>query len=166
MPDANIKKVVIPKSELPAVNGQTSTYNLRYRVISEDKNRVSHWSKVYNVSANPIATIPYTTSVSNSNKLITCVWTPDASLGISSYDVYAKWVGNSPESQYAWQYVDTTSVNNYSFVFPTTITTPLGGTENPKKIIIAVQRPTYPKEKENYPTVSSVTLFETTLITL
>lgn len=42
----SVKKVTITKKELPPLtpNGE---YLLRYRIISEDKNRTSHWSPIY-----------------------------------------------------------------------------------------------------------------------
>ena len=46
-PDPGIKKAKIPNSELPAISSDTEGYSVRYRVISEDKNRVSHWSPLY-----------------------------------------------------------------------------------------------------------------------
>jgi hypothetical protein len=49
MADAGIKKVTIKKQELPPlVKLAEDTYGhfLRYRIVSEDKNRFSHWSKM------------------------------------------------------------------------------------------------------------------------
>jgi hypothetical protein len=42
----SVKKVTVTKKELPPLtpNGE---YLLRYRIISEDKNRTSHWSPIY-----------------------------------------------------------------------------------------------------------------------
>ena len=48
MADANIKKTRILKSSLPPIDYDTLKYNTRYRVISEDRNRTSHWSPIYN----------------------------------------------------------------------------------------------------------------------
>jgi len=49
MADAGIKKVTIKKQEFPPlVKLAEDTYGhfLRYRIVSEDKNRFSHWSKM------------------------------------------------------------------------------------------------------------------------
>jgi hypothetical protein len=43
MADANIKKVTIKKSSLPPIDHDSQKYNIRYRIVSEDKNRNSHW---------------------------------------------------------------------------------------------------------------------------
>jgi hypothetical protein len=48
----SVKKVTIEKKDFPPLspNGE---YLLRYRIISEDKNRTSHWSPVYKIDATP-----------------------------------------------------------------------------------------------------------------
>lgn len=167
MADKNIKKVIIPKNELPSVDLNNLKYNVRYRIVSEDKNRISYWSKIYSVTPPPVGLLDYTIAVDTPHNLVTIVWTPKPSQGLTSFDLYIKWVGNHSESLYPWEYVATPTVNNYLVAYPTSIVDPLTlGTELPKKIRVALQRPTYPKEKENYPTASSVTLFQSALITV
>jgi len=46
---SRIKKVIIPKSMLKEIDGETNSYLVRYRLISEDKNRSSHWSPIFYV---------------------------------------------------------------------------------------------------------------------
>lgn len=48
-----IKKVIIPLSELPADSPILDGYLVRFRIVSEDKNRTSHWSPIYLVLENP-----------------------------------------------------------------------------------------------------------------
>ena len=62
--DSGIKKITIPKSELPSISGQNFTYNVRYRVVSEDKNRISHWSPIFRleVPTTTDAGLPYTST--------------------------------------------------------------------------------------------------------
>ena len=164
---AAVKKVVIGRDELPAVDLDTRSYNVRYRLISEDRNRISHWSKIYNL-VSPIITpiTEYALVITNSHDLVTVTWNADQAPETAYFDVWVRWVGNHAESNYPWQYLATTIDNQYAMVFPTSIPDPTGGTELPKKIRVAVQRPTYPKEKENYPTVSEITVFQTALETL
>jgi hypothetical protein len=45
--DSGIKKAKIVRADLPAISSETEGYSIRYRIVSEDKNRVSHWSPVY-----------------------------------------------------------------------------------------------------------------------
>jgi hypothetical protein len=163
-----VKKVVVSREDLPSVDLETRSYNVRYRLISEDRNRVSHWSKIYNLQSPTITPIlEYSMVINNSHDVVNVAWNLDQVPGTAYFDIWVRWVGNHAESNYPWQYLVTTTDNKYSLVFPTSIPDPVnGGTESPKKIRVAVQRPTYPKQKENYPTVSQVTVFETALETL
>ena len=52
MVDANIKKVTQSFSEMPPLSSITEGYDIRYRIISEDKNRLSHWSELSLVQPN------------------------------------------------------------------------------------------------------------------
>lgn len=168
MADANIKKVTIYKNELPAVNANTVSYSIRYRVISEDRNRFSAWSPIVDLAAQTISLLDYSISVVNASSLVTVAWNPKPELGIANYDVFVRWIGNGTDNttNYPWAYVTTTSNNNYLFAFPASIPAPGGGTEAVKHIEVAVQRPTYQKTKENYPTASLLTLFQTPKTTL
>lgn len=50
MADANIKKVRIPFNNLPPINSETAAYSVKYRILSDDKNRSSHWSPIYSLT--------------------------------------------------------------------------------------------------------------------
>jgi hypothetical protein len=45
--DSGIKKAKIAVGDLPPISSETEGYSIRYRIVSEDKNRVSHWSPLY-----------------------------------------------------------------------------------------------------------------------
>jgi hypothetical protein len=47
MADEVVKKLRVPASELPPLNINNQAFILRYRFVSEDKNRLSHWSPIY-----------------------------------------------------------------------------------------------------------------------
>lgn len=47
-----IKKAIIPIQDLPEINSETGQYYLRYRIVSEDKSRISHWSPIQKVDPN------------------------------------------------------------------------------------------------------------------
>lgn len=114
MPDANIKKVRIPKSSLPPVDHDTLGYNLRYRIISEDKNRTSHWSPSFITNAVPIESVNGALSITSS--IITAVWGDE--LNRPAYDVFVKfdsgsfaYHGTSPTHTYSFLNTGTTSVH-------------------------------------------------------
>ena len=106
MPDANIKKLRIPKSALPPVDYDTEKYNLRYRVISEDRNRTSHWSPIYNSDGSNV--IGTSGALSITEEIITAVW-GDENLH-PAYDVFVSFDGDP----FYWH--GTSVVHSYSFL--------------------------------------------------
>jgi hypothetical protein len=46
---ASVKKVVIPRSQLIPVDGSSQTL-IRFRIISDDRNRFSEWSSIFSVT--------------------------------------------------------------------------------------------------------------------
>jgi hypothetical protein len=137
-PDSGIKKVIILKSSLPQRSGINENYVVRFRIVSEDKNRSSHWSTKYRIPLKNVSTIPFSLAVSQTNKTITAVWTPTPDTK-SEFDVYVKWDSEN------WKYVTTV----YSTMFATIIK---DGATNVK---VAVQIPTFPKQR-----FANATLFE------
>lgn len=122
-----VKKVIIKKEDLPAFNGLSQNYIVRYRIVSEDKNRSSHWSPYYSLINAQSQQV--TCSVQIVDNLVTMVWKKPQS-AVSQYDIYFKidagdweYVGSSPSTQ-----------------FLTLID------EQPSTIQVAVQVPTYPKQ--------------------
>jgi hypothetical protein len=96
MVDANIKKLRILKSSLPPIDHDTLKYNLRYRIVSDDRNRVSHWSPIYNLNGSTVEA--YTGSLSINPEIITAVWKEEDQLDIEadeSYDVFVKFDSGS-----------------------------------------------------------------------
>jgi hypothetical protein len=93
MADEGIKKVVITKEELPALAklGENEYgHLLRYRIVSEDKNKFSHWSKITPLTLfsadSPPPQVVGELTISGSS--ITVVW--DDEINRPSYDIFAK----------------------------------------------------------------------------
>ncbi len=129
-PDQGIKKVIIPKSKLPGFFGNNKTYVLRYRFISEDKNRTSHWSPVYKIVAEDTPSeILNSMIIDTNNRVINLTWEPQKN--IEEYYIYIKWNNGG------WQYYTKTTQTNYSIVYPSDKT----------YIHIAVQVKTIPLER-------------------
>ncbi len=137
-PDRGIKKIIIPKAKLPGFFGDNKQYVLRYRFISEDKNRTSHWSPVYKIIAEdtPIE-ILNSVIIDTSNKVINLAWEPQPH--IQEYFIYVKWNNGN------WQYYAKTTQTNYSIVY---------GSDK-EYVNIAVQTNTIPLER-----FTNATLFE------
>jgi len=147
------KKVIIKKELLPELDGDNLQYSLRFRVISDDRNRVSAWSPIYNISVDPEPAENITHSVHHDSNtdLVTVVWTMPATLTedpttsesiqakIKEFDVFVQW-DSEP-----WKYV--TTVNNTIYA--------INVKPGASTIKVAVQKPTFPKLR-----FSGATLFE------
>jgi len=51
-PDSGIKKITIPAADLPDLLPGSTKYVVRFRFVSDDKNRTSHWSPSQEVDPN------------------------------------------------------------------------------------------------------------------
>lgn len=101
-----VKKAIILKSSLPAVNSDTSAYTVRYRIISEDKNRTSHWSPIFVTNSIPIESVNGALSITET--IVTVVWGDE--LNRPSYDVFVKFDSGD------FIYHGTSTVHNYAFL--------------------------------------------------
>lgn len=149
MADTGIKKIKINKNALPAPIGDNSNlyYDLRYRLLSEDKNRASHWSNLERIfikttqeevgwnPANPLTTsIPNNLIIDKTNHTINFSWTMPSLLitdptpeeillqkeqaSIISFDIYIQWkIGNNPGTVGNWTWVNTSTGSNYSMQY-------------------------------------------------
>jgi len=123
MADEVIKKVKINQEDLPTINRITEKYDVRYRIVSEDKNRTSHWSPIINID-------PQYTYVSGnvsivSSAITTVVWDAvTVKIGnniirqAKDYDVWVKWSKAAGNGDF--NYVQRVSGNSISLVHPTT----------------------------------------------
>jgi len=166
MVDSGIKKVVILKENLPSIiktstltsssiaRGDGFAYNVRYRIVSEDKNRLSHWSKIYNINAGtqvPVTNLAYSyfketvTTGTGTTTAIRLNWTIPSTLGTNTFDIFVKRDAGS------YLYYGTSQTNNYVILRANTETS----------ITILVQTPTYPKAE-----TTTAKLFETAAITV
>jgi hypothetical protein len=93
------KKIVIPRETLPAPDIGTGTYQIRYRIVSDDKNRISAWSPIYTIDPGFIYTATGSISLSKATGTTSAVWpavtvkkgatgTPE---NIEGYDVWIRW---------------------------------------------------------------------------
>ena len=90
---ANLKKAKIPVSDIRLVDANNK-YLLRYRIVSEDKNRISHWSQFLRVDGPPIDPAGYDNgAISVTIKDISVSWYDTPRRG--SYDIFVRY-GNGP----------------------------------------------------------------------
>ena len=175
MADSGIKQVTIAKDQWPPVQFDTVYnealdrveignlfYDFRYRIVSEDRNRYSHWSPIirYNM---PDATtpFPYTEpprieiSKAGNPEVLTVVWNrPGAEEGptqyeqfmntTDSFDVWIRWnENNTADPDDAgwedWQYKTNVSTNTFNIIKKS---------GDVKRIDIAIQIPTTQKIRD------------------
>jgi hypothetical protein len=106
MADAGIKKVIIKKASLPALDHDKVGYVFRYRIVSEDKNRTSQWSPINLVLDNSITSVAGAVQVSAS--VISAVWGDE--LNRPKYDVFVGFDGATAT------YHGTTTIHSYQFI--------------------------------------------------
>lgn len=142
MVDSQIKKTRIKQADLPPVNVDSEGYVLRYRILSEDKNRVSHWSPVEiivpgytfisgnidHTKTGGISTIAWNavTIKKNDNFINTA----------TEYDVWVRW---DKDDGGDWEYRSRLSATSISLLTPTTYT--INGVvqpDSPNKVSVEV----------------------------
>jgi hypothetical protein len=106
MADAGIKKLIVKKASLPALDHDKVGYVFRYRIVSEDKNRTSQWSPINLVLDNSITSVAGAVQVSAS--VISAVWGDE--LNRPKYDVFVGFDGA------AATYHGTTPIHSYQFI--------------------------------------------------
>ena len=125
VPDKNIKQVKILKNNLPGALGSDSglIYNIRYRVVSDDKNRTSHWSDVKNLTIGSVVELTsssYSLTHSNSTHIITLVWKPDATHNFSQYDIFIAFdIAGATPTNSEFEYAGSVSSPSFSTIFST-----------------------------------------------
>jgi hypothetical protein len=103
------EKVVIPREDLPELSKLSDGsygYIVRYRIVSEDQNRFSHWSPIREI---PIPTVyPVAGVVSSDGQTALVSWPQTEDW--PTYDIFIKY--DSEDFVYSGTSVD----NSYSFI--------------------------------------------------
>jgi hypothetical protein len=125
MADAGIKKVIIKKASLPALDHDKVGYVFRYRVVSDDRNRSSHWSPIVTLNTDYTYT-PGSITFNKNGSIAQQAWD---SVTISKngnvirqaheYDIWVKWDRNDGGD---WIYKQRIDGTNISFPIPSTYT--------------------------------------------
>jgi hypothetical protein len=149
MVDSNIKKITILKKDLPNYIGDNDSlsYQIRYRVVSEDKNRTSHWSPIYKVGETSTfeevgfnieniagTSIPHNVIINDVAHLAGISWTMPALLitnptneekilqekqaSIKNFDIYVQWKTGGTYGNWTW--VGVSQGTQYSMTYPST----------------------------------------------
>ena len=127
-------KVIINKDDLPPISSDDEGYNVRVRLISQDRNRSSYWTPLYTVTAPEVTEIPYNVHVVNAGgtKTVNIVWEDPKS--DREYDIYVKWYMTPSDPGAIWVYKGSTFSNTYVLIDP-----------GAHSFQVSVQKVTYPK---------------------
>lgn len=125
MSDKNIKKITIANSDLPDILAKEEGYLVRYRVVSEDKNRVSHWSPLKLISPNYVFESG-TIQNSSVQGITTFSWDP-VTIKINTNTVrqaheFDIWIRFDRNDSGDWVYKQRIDGNTYSVPHPTQYT--------------------------------------------
>jgi hypothetical protein len=128
MADQGIKKIRIKQSDLPTINVNEEGYVLRYRVISDDKNRTSQWSPINIIQPN-YTYVPGSIVFNKAGNIASLAW-DSVSIEIDGteirkaheFDIWLKWHRSDNGD---WIYKQRIDGGNISFPIPSTYT--IGG---------------------------------------
>ena len=117
-----IKKFTTSISDMPPINSINEGYSIRYRVISSDKNRISHWSPVYLVQPD-YTLVPGSIVFNKAGSIATVVWdsaeitkiyngTTYSIIKSHEYDIWVRWDRGAGNGDWLYkQRIDTTSLS-------------------------------------------------------
>lgn len=107
MSDKGVKKVTVKKDSLGKVTSSNSRL-VRFRIVAEDKNRKSAYSKIFIVKSDAVLVGEGALTPIGNTLLIT--WSASSTSAEMSYDIFIGFDGAEPS------YVDSTKSKNYSFL--------------------------------------------------
>lgn len=125
MAEVKIQKAIVGNSQLPDLSSD-GLYYVRYRVVSEDRNRVSHWSPVHAIDPNYTFVSSGNLSVEKVTGHVLIIWNPVNILSgttfikkATRYDVWLRWHRSDNGD---WQYFERVEGNNLTILPPSTYT--------------------------------------------
>lgn len=112
-------------------------YLIRYRLVSEDRNRISHWSPQYSVPPVSRETSSGTNInfIDTSNSTLSVVWDIPGNSDLEVFDVYVAW-GTTTQGVGPFAYAATVSGNFFSTPIPD---------PNYLRVQVAIQQRTFPR---------------------
>ena len=156
------KKIVIPKQTFQDISIYSPTYQIRYRLVSDDRNRVSAWTPIYSVDPEVVFVrgtleIPGNIQIQKNTGYVTVTWEPvsiykdiDGVLSnigeLPHYDLWIRWADSGGSSPSNWIYKERIASTSVNIVVPATYPNPNPPYNNitPKYLYVEVYRPGNP----------------------
>lgn len=130
MADSKIRKVTVTRDTLPPINADKNHYVVRFRIVSEDLNRMSHWSPQYLINPTAInlsAAEDKNITLTHTGSILVAQWNVSAkaqeefqknpSLSVNNYDIYVAW-GSTAGSTGTLEYFGTIAGNSAVIPIP------------------------------------------------
>lgn len=123
MSDRGIKKAKILQADLPDIISNLEGYLVRYRIVSEDRNRSSHWSPIFLIKPE-YTFVSGQTSIAKSSDHVNLIWDPviieknnNFIKKAKEYDLWLRWdKGDSGD----WVYEERIEGTSASIIIPET----------------------------------------------
>lgn len=160
MANETVKKFKTPVTDMPAISSITEGYSLRYRVVSSDKNRSSHWSPVYLIQPD-YTFVPGIIHFNKAGDIASIVWDAVTINKVdgantyfirkeSQYDFWVRWDRGGSNGD--WLYKERLSTTSLSIPVPTTYTVDgVVQPSPPNRMSIEVYLPGYPVARSDGP---------------
>lgn len=121
------KQIRIPYVRLPDINAETGQYQIRYRLSSQDRNRLSAWSPIFSLSTPFNFQTGVEPIIEKTNEYSLVIWEPvlvfNADEFIEEVPYYDIWIRWSEEiGTNAWSYKERIKATSMNVIKP--ITTP------------------------------------------
>ena len=132
-----VKKFKTPNAQLPPISAENQGYSVRYRVISSDRNRTSHWSPVYLLQPG-YTFVPGDIQFNKAGSIASIVWDAVEITKIEDattysirkaleYDFWVRWDRGGGDGD--WIYKERIETTSLSLPIPSTYT--VNGTVQP-----------------------------------
>lgn len=156
------KKLIVPKQTFQDMSIYSPKYPIRYRLVSDDRNRVSAWTPIYSVDPEVVFVrgnleIPGNIQLQKNTGYVTVTWNPvsiykdiDSTLNyvaeLPYYDLWIRWAGNGGATPSDWTYQSRIASTSLNIVIPSTYPNPNPPYNNitPKYLYVEVYRPGNP----------------------
>lgn len=125
MVDDRIQKATVENNELPPLSTD-GNYYVRYRIVSEDRNRVSHWSPIHQVEAGYTFVPGGDLSVQKISNHVLAIWNPvvikkgnNIIRKAKEYDMWLRWHRSDAGD---WAYFERVEGTTLTILPPSTYT--------------------------------------------
>lgn len=155
------KKIIIPNQTFEDMNVFTRRYEVRFRIVSEDRNRFSAWSSIYSIDPEVVFQpgtfeIPGYLTLTKVGSSVNVTWDSVSIYKkvendfryiekVPHYDVWIKWAGVGGANPSEWIYKERIASTSFFVNVPSSYIDATGATRpSPKYMYVEVYRPARP----------------------